>query len=64
MYKMIKEIKEEIIGKDIIKRTIQINNAINNEINRVKQECMQWIVNELKPLVSAIVKREMHNITQ
>lgn len=60
LYKMIKEIKDDMIGKNLIKNII--TEVINEEINRVKQEIMAWKETELELLISKIVRKEVKMI--
>lgn len=56
-----KEIKDEMIGKDLIK--IVITEAIDKEMDRVRQEIQIWKEAELESLVSSTIKREMKKLT-
>lgn len=61
IYKMIKEIKNEMIGKDLIKKIIM--EAIDEELDRVRQEIQTWKEAELESLVSDTIKREIKKVT-
>lgn len=61
IYKMIKEIKNEMVGKDLIKKVI--TEAIEEEMDRVRQEIQTWKEAELESLVSSAIKREMKKLT-
>lgn len=62
IYKMMNEIRDETVIKNVIKKTVL--EARREEMNKFKQEVINWKVNELEPFVSAIVKREMQNTTK
>jgi len=62
IYKMIKEIKDEMIGKNLIKRTI--TEAVNEEMDRIRQEIQSWKEEELKSLVSSVVRKEVKNLVK
>lgn len=61
IYKMIKEIKSEMIGKDLIKKVI--TEAIDEEMDRVRQKIQDWKEVKLESLVSDTIEREMKKIT-
>lgn len=58
---MIKEIKNEMIGKDLIKKAI--TEAIGEEMDRVRTEIQTLKEAELESLVSSTIKREMKKVT-
>jgi len=60
IYKMIKEIKNEMIGKDMIKRAI--TEAVEEEMDRVRVEIQTWKEAELESMVSGIIKREVKKL--
>jgi len=62
IYKMIKEIKDEMVEKDLIKRAI--TEAVNEEMNRTRQEIQSWKEDELKSLVSSVVRKEVKNLVE
>ncbi|KMQ85478.1 rna-directed dna polymerase from mobile element jockey-like protein, partial [Lasius niger] len=53
MYKLIKEIKDEIIGKEVIRKVIY------EELHKVRQEMQLWKTTELKLIISEVVKKEI-----
>lgn len=60
LYKLVKEVKDEIIGKDMIRTVIM--EAIKEEMDRVKAELQQWKVTDMESLISTVVKSEMQGI--
>lgn len=54
IHKMMKEIKNEMIRKDLFK--IVITEAIDEEMDRVRQEIQTWKEAELESLVSSTIK--------
>lgn len=60
LYELIKEIKDEIIGKNLIKRII--TEALDEEMDRVRQEVQHWRTCELRSMISEVVKEEISGI--
>jgi len=60
IYKLIKEIKNEMIGKDMIKNIIK--ETIEEEIDKIRVQLQQWKTYELKTVVSEMVKKELNDV--
>lgn len=60
LYNMVKEVKDEIIEKEVIRKVI--TETITEGMNRVKAELQHWRVAELESLISTVVKREMQGV--
>lgn len=60
LYKLLKEIKNDIIEKDLIKNVI--TEAIDEEMDRIRQEIQTWKEAELEVIVSKIIKKEIQTI--
>ncbi|KMQ84369.1 hypothetical protein RF55_17881 [Lasius niger] len=60
-YKIIKEIKDDIIGKSLIKNTTW--EAIKEEMHRVMDEIQIWKETKLKSLVEKAVRNEIQKVT-
>lgn len=56
MYKLMKEIKDEIIGKEVIRKVIY------EELDKVRQEIQHRKTTELKLIVSEVVKKEIQEV--
>lgn len=57
VYRTIKEIKDEMVGKNIIRQTI------DEEMDRVKLELQNWKKSELELMISKKVTKEVQKIT-
>jgi len=57
IYRMIREIKNEMVGKNLIKQAI--TEAVDEEMDRVRQEIQTWKEAELKTILSSIIKKEI-----
>lgn len=62
MYKMIIEIKDEMVGKAILKRVVQ--EAVREEVDRVREEIQTWRENELGQMIKSTIKKEMKILAQ
>lgn len=62
IYKMMKEIKDEMIGKDLLKKVI--TEAIDEEMDRVRTEIQTWKEAELESLVRDTIKVEMKKLAE
>ncbi|KMQ95301.1 hypothetical protein RF55_4490 [Lasius niger] len=60
LYKMITEIKNDLVGKKLIKNIIK--ETIKEEIDRVRQEILSWKETELELYISRIVRKEVQKI--
>lgn len=60
IYKMVQEIKDEMIGKNVLRRAI--TEAIDEEMKRVREEIQHWKSYELEALISEALKAEMQKI--
>lgn len=60
IYKMVQEIKDEMIGKNILRRAI--TEVIEEEMNRVREEIQHWKFYELETIISEAVKVEMQKV--
>ena len=56
IYKMIREIKNEMVGKDLIRQVI--TEVVDEEMEKVRHEIRMWKEAELKPMINRIVKEE------
>lgn len=60
LYKLIKEVKNKIVGKELIRR--DISEAIKEEMDRVRQELQRCTTSELESIVGEVIKKEMQKI--
>lgn len=60
IYRMVQGIKDEMIGKKVLKRII--TEAIDEEKNRMREELQHWKTCELEALIREAVKTEMQKV--
>lgn len=60
VYRMVKEIKNEIVGKKVLKEVI--TEAIDEEMERVRQEIQHWRCEELGAMIGEAVRMEINKI--
>jgi len=60
IYKMIREIKSEMVGKQLIRQAI--TEAVEEEMDRVRVEIQTWKEAELESMVSGIIRREVKKL--
>lgn len=60
VYKLIKEIKNEMVGKEIIRGIII--EIIDEEMDRIRRELQHWRMEELEQRLSAAVAKEIQNV--
>lgn len=60
IYRLVKEMKKEMIAKELLKRVI--TEAIDEEMNRVREEIQHWKFYELEKAISGAVKSEMQKV--
>lgn len=61
IYKMIREIKDEMIGKTFLRRAIQ--EAVEEEMERVRVEIQTWREAELEQIINTAIKKEMKKLS-
>lgn len=60
VYRMVKEIKNEIVGKEVLKNVI--TEAIDEEMDRIRKEIQHWKCEELGAMIGEAVKMEINKI--
>jgi len=60
--KMIREIKNEMVGKQLIREVI--TEAVEEEMDRVRTEIQTWKEAELESMISGIIKREVKKVAE
>jgi len=55
IYKLLVEMKEEVISRDYIKQVIA--EIVNDKMDRIREEMQQWKTVEMETLISQAVKR-------
>lgn len=61
IFKITRDIKNEMVGKDLIKQAI--TEAVDEEMDRVRQEIQTWKEAELKSIMTSIIKEELKKLT-
>lgn len=56
MYRMVEEIKNQILGREVIRR---IREVIDEEVNKIRQEIKNWKGTELESLIGKVVRNEI-----
>jgi len=57
VYKLLKETKNEMIGKEMIKKFIK--ETLEEEMRKIREQLQQWKTHELRELVSDIVRKDL-----
>jgi len=60
IYKLLVEMKEEVISRDYIKQVIA--EVVNDEMDKIREEIQQWKTTKLEPLIGQAVRREVQSI--
>lgn len=61
IYKMVKQVKDKIIGKELIRRTIA--EVIGKEMDKIRRDLQHWKTTEMESLISTAVRKEIQSIT-
>lgn len=60
IYKLIKETKDEMVGKEMTRNIIR--EILKEEMNNIREQLQLWNTHELKALVSEMVRKELNEV--
>lgn len=61
IFEIIKEMKEETVGKNIIRKIIE--EAVEEKLDRIRMEIQKWKTRELEEIIAKTVAKEVQKIT-
>lgn len=60
IYKLLKETKDEMMGKEMIRNIIR--ETLEEEMNKIREQLQQWKTQELEALVREMVRKELSEV--